>query len=339
MSSCAYNYHGAQVLDERRKQEALFQEQHQIYQNSESQWHQHMAGQLKNMVPGSSPKMVQLVDQAVSPIAPSKLVPRASIAVQASLIKDISPLKPLVFLQHVPSPWKPPAATPSSVPPAPPSTPELPNKIAVGPFQSQADKLYLPSVSPFPVSGSQSCSSSPVGTFCGAKLFFPPSPTLPTSTINSLVLPQAGQLYAFNHVMQATQGNMISPPTHHHSNSCPASVNPSPTPLDTGLPFSSGVVVPGTQTPRPNTSDKIVLPQEIPEQLRNRSAITTPSPLTVNFTPCQYKQPPAGYSTLLNFCKMVSQTGGVGETPSSNVAETLINNNTSRKLNLTNEES
>lgn len=326
-----------QALEDRRKQ-AVLQEQRQIYQRTGAQW-RHMVGQMPRYERGASPRMVELVDQAVSPIPPGKLVPRASIAVQASLIKDISPLKPLVFLHHrIPSPWKQPGASPISVPPAPPSTPELPNELAGVAFQSQ---VYLRSVSPYPISGSKSCSSSPVGPFSGAKLFFPPSPSPPTSSINNLVLPQASLLYNVNQIMSSTSpANMTSPQTNHHSNSCPPSVNPSPIPVDCGLAFGAGIVIPGARNSNPTCAQIAVplsMPQQNPGQVFSRPATMTPSPQASNFTPCQYRQPLTACPGAKNPC-MVGYTGGLGETPSYNMDETL-KDTVSRKLCLTNENS
>ena len=339
------NYNECQVLEERQKQQTLLQKQRIINQSDEPQW-PHVVGHLRSQDHGSSPRMPRLVDQAVSPIPPSKMVPRASIAVQTNLIKDVSPLKPLVILhRHIPSPWKPPGVSPSSVPPAPPCTPELPNELATGPFQSQANKVYVRSVSPYPVSGSQSCNSSPVGSFNGPKLFFPPSPTTPTSSINSLVLPQAGLFYNVNQAMSSSIANITSPQARRHSNSCPPSVNLSPTPIDPNLPYGSGVAIPGPRTQNSNVNNipvvvPLSMPQQTSEKFFNNSGIITSSSQAANLTPYQHGQhhPADGYLGLKHPCMMVNQARGSSETPSTNIEETF-KDGVSRKLHLTGENS
>lgn len=266
---------------------------------------------------GRNCPMVQLVDQAVSPIPPSKLVPRASIAIQASLIKDISPLKPLVYVRHrIPSPWKPPAASPSNIPPAPPSTPELPNEACAGPFQSQSNRMFLRNVSPYPTS--QSCGSSPVGLFGGAKLFFPPSPN---AAANGMVLPHGNLLYGVNQVSPLTISPTVS---NQQSNSCPPSVNPSPVPLDAGLHYSPGVIAQRSQPPSPSVS----MASQTPQPFTQLSFFTPEVP---TFTPCQFQQPPGGKRPY-----MLMNTGGLDETP-TNTVDATGNESVSRKLCLTNE--
>ena len=317
MSSCAYkqsesqdvNPEPANMVSNRPVLGEISQ------QRSSCQWQQ-IVGCFPAHSGRNSP-MVKLVDQAVSPIPPSKLVPRASIAIQASLIKDISPLKPLVFLHHhIPSPWKPPTASPSNIPPAPPSTPELPNEPGVGPFQSQGNRMYMRNVSPYPTS--QSCGSSPVAPFTGTKLFFPPSPSAPA---NGMVLPRGNLLYGVN---QVSPPIITSPLSNQQSNSCPPSVNPSPIPLDTGLPYSPGLIVPRSQVPSPSVSMTSQTPQPF-----TQPAFFTPE--VHAFTPCELQQPPTGKRPC-----MLMNAGSLDETP-PNTANTTGNENVSRKLCLTNE--
>lgn len=323
MSSCAYVKSENQapnpvpanmvssrpVLGEISQQGMCMREPHQ---RSSCQW-QHVVGRFTGLHGRTSP-MVRLVDQAVSPIQPSKLAPRTSIAIQASLIKDISPLKPLVFLhRRIPSPWKPPAVSPSNIPPAPPPTPELPNQASMGPFQSQGNCILLRSISPYPAS--QSCSSSPIAPFNSPRLFFPPSPN---ASGNGTVLPQGNLLYDVSHVPTST---MTTPLQNHQSNSCPGSVNPSPTPLDTGLTYTPGLVVPHSKIPSPNACMRSQTPQPFIRP-------TSLTPEVFPITPCQ--QPPTGKRPCMLMAAQVQ-----GETPSSTI-DTIANENVSRKLCLTN---
>ena len=315
MSSCAYKHHenqhpqhsnvighGRTVLGELSQQGIAVREPHH---RSSCQWQQ-MVGHFKPRDGRTSP-MVHLVDQAVSPIPPSKLVPRASIAIQASLVKDISPLKPLVFLhQRIPSPWKPPAASPSRIPPAPPSTPELPNEVAmaVAPFQSQGTRMFPRSVSPY--HGSQSCGSSPVAPFTGASLFFPPSPK---------TLPQGNLLYGVNQIPQPT---MTSPLPNHQSNFCPLSINPSPTPVESGINHTPNLMIPRSQIPILNTN------VGIPPHLFTQPTSATPVSEISSFTPCQLQQVPTGKRP----CMLMNS--GLEATPSN--IDTTANENVARKL-------
>ena len=270
---------------------------------------------------GRTSPMVKLVDQAVSPIPPSKFAPRASIAIQTSLIKDISPLKPLVYFhRRIPSPWKPPAASSSNIPPAPPSTPELPNEAGMGPFQSQSNQLFLKNVSPYPAS--QSCGASPIGPFNGPKLFFPPSPN---ATANGIVLPQGNILYG---ITQVSPTMMTSPLANHQSSSCPPSVNPSPTPIDSHLAHHPGLVVPQSQTPTASTN--VDIPNQTPQIFTQPVNLTSVSEVS-HFTPCQFQQPPMGKRPC-----MLMNVGGHGETP-TNTTDITNNENVSRKLCLASE--
>ena len=322
MSACAYSDSekavpantnpagsGMPVFVGRTEREGVVKEPRQ---RSSCQW-QHIVGH-------STSPMVKFVDQAVSPIPPSKLPPRASIAVQASLVKDISPLKPLVFLHHrIPSPWKPPTGPPSTIPPAPPSTPELPNEGAVGPFQSQPGRMFIRSVSPYPrsvspylLSASQSCGSSPVGLFNEANLFFPPSPNT-----KNMVLTQGNLLYGSNQVM--IPHSMTPPLSTPQSNSCPSSVNPSPISIDAYTPGNVALGNVVSQSPMP-----------LPEFL-TLPATMTPASEPTKFTPCQPHPAPTGKQPCI-----LMNAGGLGETPTSDL-DAAANENVARKLCLTNE--
>ena len=326
MPSCAYKQTDDQVpnsvcvtnrpvLGEISQQGMIIKDPHQ---RSSCQW-QPMAGRFTPRDGRISP-MVRLVDQAVSPIPTGKLAPRASIAIQASLIKDISPLKPLVFLHHrIPSPWKPPAASPSKIPPVPPSTPELPNEAGVGPFQSRGNQLLLRNISPYPAS--QSCGTSPIGPFNGPKLFFPPSPN---ATANGIMLPQGNILYGITQVPPPT---MTPPLANHQSSSCPPSVNPSPTPIDSQLTHNPILVVPQSHVPNLNTTVGIF--NQTPEILTQPASLTPVSEVS-HLTPCQFQQTQAGKRP----CRLMN-VGGQGETPST--IDMTANESVPRKLCLASE--
>lgn len=331
MSSCAYNQSETQtsnalsantntivtgnagpILDERWQQQGIYMKE--PHYGSNCKWQQ-MARRFTTGDGPTSP-MVQLVDQAVSPIPPSKLNPRSSIAIQASLIKDISPLKPPVFLHHrIPSPWKPPAVSPSNTPPAPPPTPELPNKAGMGPFQSQGNQIFMRSVSPYPVS--QSCGPSPVAPFSCAKLFFPPSPN------DGMAFSQGNILYGITQVSPPT----LTPPlSSRQSNSCPPSINPSPISVDSSLTYTPELVEPHSQIASSSTSVPTgILSTEIPQSSTQSASLHT---VAESFTPSQLRKTKKQPS-------MLSGAGRLGETPSSSI-NTATSENVSRQLCLSN---
>ncbi|XP_046844478.1 uncharacterized protein LOC124438390 isoform X2 [Xenia sp. Carnegie-2017] len=190
---------------------------------------------------GHHSPIVRFVDEASSPIPPCKLVPHASIAIQTSLIENISPLKPLVYVnRNVQSPWKPQLTSPIPTPPVPPSTPELPYENNIGPFQSQYTQQYSRRVtSPYPTSAS--CRSSPMLPLTqGTRYFFPPSPHQPS--MNSGPISQASHMYG-----------VVSQPVY-QSNSCPPSIKSSPIPFDPKQMKSPGISQLCSMMPTPCTN-------------------------------------------------------------------------------------
>lgn len=107
------------ILLERQKQQKLLEEQ-RGFDSQDERW-KRIERELEKAFP-SRPIMVH---QSSSPLPYDALVEQSSVAIQASLIDDLSPLKPLSYCRKVQSPWNnteslqtscPASVTPSPVP-------------------------------------------------------------------------------------------------------------------------------------------------------------------------------------------------------------------------------
>ncbi|XP_078360169.1 uncharacterized protein LOC144644531 [Oculina patagonica] len=111
------------ILLERQKQQKLLEEQ-QGFDSQDERW-KRIERELEKAFPKGGPSRPMMVHQSSSPLPYDALVEQSSVAIQASLIDDLSPLKPLSYYCKVKSPWKnteslqsscPASATPSPVP-------------------------------------------------------------------------------------------------------------------------------------------------------------------------------------------------------------------------------
>lgn len=111
------------ILLERQKQQKLLEEQ-RGFDSQDERW-KRIEHELEKAFPKGGPSRPMMVHQSSSPLPYDALVEQSSVAIQASLIDDLSPLKPLSYYRKVKSPWKnsesvqsssPASATPSPVP-------------------------------------------------------------------------------------------------------------------------------------------------------------------------------------------------------------------------------
>ena len=111
------------ILLERQKQQKLLEEQ-RGFDSQDERW-KRIEHELEKAFPKAGPNRPMMVHQSSSPLPYDALVEQSSVAIQASLIDDLSPLKPLSYYRKVKSPWKnseslqsssPASATPSPVP-------------------------------------------------------------------------------------------------------------------------------------------------------------------------------------------------------------------------------
>ena len=111
------------ILLERQKQQKLLEEQ-RGFDSQDERW-KRIEHELEKAFPKAGPSRPMMVHQSSSPLPYDALVEQSSVAIQASLIDDLSPLKPLSYYRKIKSPWKnseslqsssPASATPSPVP-------------------------------------------------------------------------------------------------------------------------------------------------------------------------------------------------------------------------------
>lgn len=111
------------ILLERQKQQKLLEEQ-RGFDSQDERW-KRIEHELEKAFPKAGPSRPMMVHQSSSPLPYDALVEQSSVAIQASLIDDLSPLKPLSYYRKVKSPWKnseslqsssSASATPSPVP-------------------------------------------------------------------------------------------------------------------------------------------------------------------------------------------------------------------------------
>lgn len=92
------------ILLERKKQQQLLDEQRGFHSQDE-RW-KRIERELDKAFPKAGPSRPMMVHQSSSPLPYDALVEQASVAIQASLIDDISPLKPLSFYRKLKKPWQ-----------------------------------------------------------------------------------------------------------------------------------------------------------------------------------------------------------------------------------------
>ena len=92
------------ILLERQKQRQLLEEQ-EGFDSQDERW-KRMERELDKAFPKGGPTRPMMVHQSSSPLPYDALVEQTSVAIQASLIDDLSPLKPLSYYRKVKSPWK-----------------------------------------------------------------------------------------------------------------------------------------------------------------------------------------------------------------------------------------
>ena len=102
------------ILLERQKQQKLLEEQ-QGFDSQDERW-KRIERELEKAFPKGGPSRPMMVHQSSSPLPYDALVEQSSVAIQASLIDDLSPLKPLSCYRKIKSPWKNPESLQSSCP-------------------------------------------------------------------------------------------------------------------------------------------------------------------------------------------------------------------------------
>ena len=100
------------ILLERQKQQKLLEEQ-RGFDSQDERW-KRIERELEKAFPKPGPNRPMMVHQSSSPLPYEALVEQSSVAIQASLIDDVSPLKPLSYYRKLKSPWKTPESLHSS---------------------------------------------------------------------------------------------------------------------------------------------------------------------------------------------------------------------------------
>ena len=100
------------ILLERQKQQKLLEEQ-RGFDSQDERW-KRIERELEKAFPKGGPSRPMMVHQSSSPLPYEALVEQSSVAIQASLIDDVSPLKPLSYYRKLKSPWKTPESLYSS---------------------------------------------------------------------------------------------------------------------------------------------------------------------------------------------------------------------------------
>ena len=217
------------VLLERQKQQKLLEEQRD-FQLQDERW-KRIERELDKAFAGCQPKVSctntfpQMVHQASSPLPLDSLIQHSSVGIQASLIDDLSPLKPPSYYRSVvKSPWQPIQASEASM--TTPSPVPSQNGIVVSPpvRLSVALGLQVPSSSgnassmwTTPPSGQSTPSPNPLvklpgRTFNTPALYSPRSLT-PTPTPTGDVLQSAEQLVKGNLTANVVSSGCSSPVT------------------------------------------------------------------------------------------------------------------------------
>lgn len=92
------------ILLERQKQQKLLEEQ-RGFDSQDERW-KRIERELEKAFPKGGLSRPMMVHQSSSPLPYDALVEQSSVAIQASLIDDVSPLKPLSYYRKLKSPWK-----------------------------------------------------------------------------------------------------------------------------------------------------------------------------------------------------------------------------------------
>ena len=92
------------ILLERQKQQKLLEEQ-RGFDSQDERW-KRIERELEKAFPKGGLSRPMMVHQSSSPLPYDALVEQSSVAIQASLIDDVSPLKPLSYYRKTQSPWK-----------------------------------------------------------------------------------------------------------------------------------------------------------------------------------------------------------------------------------------
>ena len=105
------------ILLERQKQQKLLEEQ-RGFDSQDERW-KRIEHELEKAFPKAGPSRPMMVHQSSSPLPYDALVEQSSVAIQASLIDDLSPLKPPSYYRKIKSPWKNSESLQSSSPASP----------------------------------------------------------------------------------------------------------------------------------------------------------------------------------------------------------------------------
>lgn len=128
------------ILLERQKQQKLLEEQ-RGFDSQDERW-KRIEHELEKAFPKAGPSRPMMVHQSSSPLPYDALVEQSSVAIQASLIDDLSPLKPLSYYRKIKSPWKNSESLQSSGPASATASPV--------PFQN-GSALNVHAMSPVPI--------------------------------------------------------------------------------------------------------------------------------------------------------------------------------------------
>ena len=155
------------ILLERQKQQKLLEEQ-QGFDSQDERW-KRIERELEKAFPKSGPGRPMMVHQSSSPLPYDALVEQSSVAIQASLIDDVSPLKPLSYYRKVKPLWHNSDSLQSSSQASPTPLP-VQFQTAAG---STANSLSNPhALSPIPILPAFEKSQSQVGNACSGNALF-----------------------------------------------------------------------------------------------------------------------------------------------------------------------
>lgn len=155
------------ILLERQKQQKLLEEQ-QGFDSQDERW-KRIERELEKAFPKSGPGRPMMVHQSSSPLPYDALVEQSSVAIQASLIDDVSPLKPLSYYRKVKPLWHNSdslqSSSQASLTPSP-----VQFQTAAG---STANSLSNPhALSPIPILPASERPQSQVGNACSGNALF-----------------------------------------------------------------------------------------------------------------------------------------------------------------------
>ncbi|XP_068711100.1 transcription factor E2F8-like isoform X4 [Montipora foliosa] len=155
------------ILLERQKQQKLLEEQ-QGFDSQDERW-KRIERELEKAFPKSGPGRPMMVHQSSSPLPYDALVEQSSVAIQASLIDDVSPLKPLSYYRKVKPLWHNSDSLQSSSQASPTPSP-VQFQTAAG---STANSLSNPhALSPIPILPASERPQSQVGNACSGNALF-----------------------------------------------------------------------------------------------------------------------------------------------------------------------